>query len=459
VKNIPYDLYASRIENASTIKQSGRVVQVIGMVIESIGPAVSVGDLCQIENPDSGEKMKAEVVGFRDNRTLLMPLGTVSGITPGSTVISTGEHLRIPVGDELIGRVLGGLGQPIDGKGSIMTALTRPIDSAPIPAMNRRRINEQILSGIKVVDVMAVCGRGQRMGIFAGSGVGKSIMLGMMARGSTADINVIALVGERGREVREFIEEDLGPEGLKRSVVVAVTSDQPALIRIKGAFVATAIAEHFRDQGKHVMLLMDSLTRIAIAQREIGLAVGEPPATKGYTPSVFALLPRLLERAGTNEKGTITGMYSVLVEGDDFNEPISDAVRSILDGHVALSRKLAAMNQYPAVDVLDSISRLMIDVASERHIQLAARVREVIATYREAEDLINIGAYVKGSSEKIDFSISKIELLNNFFRQGIKEQCQLDSALDELAMILESEAKQVENNEEVPVQAGENPPA
>ncbi len=459
MKSIPYNLYTERINNASTIKQSGRVVQIIGVVIESIGPAVSVGDLCHIENQDSGQKVKAEVVGFRDNRTLLMPLGSVSGITPGSTVISTGEQLRIPVGDELIGRILGGLGQPIDGKGSILSVRTRPIDSAPIHALKRRRITEPVRTGIKVVDIMAACGQGQRMGIFAGSGVGKSIMLGMIARGSTADINVIALVGERGREVREFIEGDLGPEGLKRSIVVAVTSDQPALIRIKGACVATAIAEHFRDMGKNVMLLMDSLTRIAIAQREIGLAVGEPPATKGFTPSVFAMLPRLLERAGTNDRGSITGMYTVLVEGDDFNEPISDAVRSILDGHVALSRKLAAMNQYPAVDVLDSISRLMIDIASEEHQALAARVREIVATYREAEDLINIGAYVSGSSEKIDYAIAKIDDLNKFFRQKIKEQSDLDSSLNELENILSSPVNQVKNNEKVSVPAGKNTPA
>ena len=316
MKTIPYDLYAGRIRNAGTIKQSGRVVQIVGLIIESIGPAVSVGDLCQIENPENGEKVRAEVVGFRDNRTLLMPLGSLSGITPGSIVISTGEQLKIPVGDELIGRVLGGLGQPIDGGKRILTAITRPIITHPIQALKRRRITEPVRTGVKVVDVMAACGQGQRMGIFAGSGVGKSILLGMIARGSSADVNVVALVGERGREVREFIEKDLGPEGLKKSVVVVVTSDQPALIRIKGAMVATTIAEFFRDQGKNVMLLMDSLTRIAIAQREIGLAAGEPPATKGFTPSVFALLPKLLERAGTNEKGSITGMYAVLVESD-----------------------------------------------------------------------------------------------------------------------------------------------
>ncbi len=458
MKTIPYDLYANRIRSASTIKQSGRVAQIIGLIIESIGPAVSVGDLCQIENPDSGEKIRAEVVGFRDNRTLLMPLGSISGITPGSIVISTGEQLKISVGEELIGRVLGGLGHPIDGGKQIMTAATRPIISHPIQALKRRRITESVQTGVRVIDVMAACGKGQRMGVFAGSGVGKSILLGMIARGSTADVNVVALVGERGREVREFIEKDLGPAGLKKSVVVAVTSDQPALIRIKGAMVATTIAEYFRDQGKNVMLLMDSLTRIAIAQREIGLAAGEPPATKGYTPSVFAMLPKLLERAGTNERGSITGIYSVLVESDDFNEPISDAVRSILDGHVALSRRLAALNQYPAVDVLDSISRLMIDIRPKEHTRLAGRVREVIATYREAEDLINIGAYVKGSSAKIDYAISKIDSLNRFFLQDIKEYSDLNEALTTLNEIMGDDPEQT-SDEKVQLQAGKTTPA
>jgi flagellum-specific ATP synthase len=340
-----------------------------------------------------------------------------------------------------------------------MTIKTRPIISRPIQALRRKKITNVIYTGVKVIDVMTTCGQGQRMGIFAGSGIGKSVLLGMIARGSTADVNVVALVGERGREVREFIESDLGPEGMKKTVVVAVTSDQPALIRIKGAMVATTIAEYFRDQGKNVILLLDSLTRIAIAQREIGLAAGEPPATKGYTPSVFSLLPKLLERAGTNEKGSITGMYSVLVEGDDFNEPISDAVRSILDGHVSLSRKLAALNQYPAIDILDSISRLMIDICPPEHIELAAKVREVIATYRESEDLINIGAYVKGSSPKIDYAISKIDMINQFFKQEINEYCHTDEALKNLLSIFNDPQDQLNSNEEVQLPAGENSPA
>lgn len=433
---IPYETYSERIHNARTVKHFGKVTQVVGLVIESVGPAISIGRLCNIENIDDGRKVKAEVVGFRDNRILLMPLGPISGITPGAIVTSTSEQLRVPVGPELIGRIIGGLGQPIDGKGMLVTTTTRPINAEPIPALSRKRINEKLLTGIKAIDLISTVGKGQRMGIFAGSGVGKSIMLGMMARGSSADVNVVALVGERGREVREFIEKDLGPEGMKNTVVVAVTSDQPALIRIKGAMVATTIAEYFRDQGKDVMLLMDSLTRIAMAQREIGIAVGEPPTSKGYTPSVFALMPRLLERAGNSEQGSITGLYAVLVEGDDMNEPVSDAVRSILDGHVSLSRKLAAMNQYPAVDVLDSISRLMVDVVGQEEIRLAGKVREIVSVYRDSEDLINIGAYVKGSNKKIDYAISKIDELNDFFRQGIMEKAQYDAAAKKLKDIL-----------------------
>lgn len=435
---VSWDMYADRISRASTVRQFGKVTQVVGLVIESAGPAVSVGRLCHIENRDDGSRVRAEVVGFRDDRTLLMPLGSTAGITPGAIVTSTGEQLRVPVGPGLIGRIVGGLGEPLDGKGPVTCSASRSVSARPIPVLRRRRITESIRTGIKSVDLTAAIGKGQRMGIFAGSGIGKSIMLGMIARGSSADVNVIALVGERGREVREFIEQDLGPEGLKRSVVVAVSSDQPALIRIKGAMVATTIAEYFRDQGKDVMLLMDSITRIAIAQREVGLAVGEPPATRGYTPSVFAMLPSLLERAGNTEEGSITGLYAVLVEGDDFNEPISDAVRSTLDGHVALSRRLAALNQYPAVDILDSISRLMKDVCTAQELDLAARARALVATYREAEDLINVGAYVKGSNEKIDRAIEKIDDVNQFFRQDISELCDHEAAVAELAQILDS---------------------
>ena len=440
---ISYESYTERIQNLNCIKHFGKVTQVVGLVVESAGPAISIGRLCTIENRDTGIKVSAEVVGFRDDRLLLMPLGAINGISPGAIVTSTSDQLRIPVGNELIGRVLGGLGHPIDSKGPLFTKITKSINADPIPALQRKRIDKPVRTGIKAIDIMAPVGQGQRMGVFAGSGVGKSVMLGMISRGSSADINVIALLGERGREVREFIERDLGPEGMKNSIVVAVTSDQPALIRIKGAMVATSIAEYFRDQGKNVLLMMDSLTRIAMAQREIGIAIGEPPTTKGYTPSVFALLPKLLERAGKTKRGSITGMYSVLVEGDDFNEPISDAVRSILDGHISLSRKLASMNQYPAVDVLDSISRLIKDISSEEEINLVGEVKQLVSIYREAEDLINIGAYVKGSNPKIDLAISKIDQINDFFKQGIHEITDHSKSIDRLKeiMIIENQDK------------------
>ena len=375
------------------------------------------------------------MVGFRDDRIVLMPLGPVTGITPGSIVTSNHEQLRVPVGKELIGRVLGGLGQPIDDRGPIESSTTVSVDNQPIPALRRRRITTKLLTGIKSIDLTMSVGQGQRLGIFAGSGVGKSVMLGMMARGTSADINVIALIGERGREVREFIECDLGPEGMKNSIVVAVTSDEPPLIRIKGAMVATAIAEYFRDQGKDVLLLFDSLTRVSMAQREIGIAAGEPPTTRGYTPSVFTLLPGLLERAGLSDRGSITGFYAVLVEGDDFNEPIADAVRSILDGHVTLSRKMASLNQYPAIDILDSVSRLMKNVASDEEVDLSAQTRKVIAIYREAEDLINIGAYVKGSNPEIDDAIIKYRMLLDFFRQGVTEINDYEKSYQELKKI------------------------
>ncbi|MDF1543629.1 MAG: FliI/YscN family ATPase [bacterium] len=433
---ISYDTYAERVRTANTVKHFGKVTQVIGLVIESVGPAISIGRLCHIENRANGARVKAEVVGFRDDRLLLMPLGPISGITPGAIVTSTSEQLRVPVGQELIGRVLGGLGNPLDDKGPVLSRLTRSVNAKPIPALSRVRIDEQVLTGIKWIDLLTPVGKGQRMGVFAGSGVGKSVMLGMMARGSSADVNVIALVGERGREVREFIERDLGPEGMKNSVVVAVTSDQPALVRIKGAMTATTIAEYFRDQGKDVLLLMDSVTRIAMAQREVGIAVGEPPTTKGYTPSVFALLPSLLERAGHTQKGSITGLYSVLVEGDDFNEPISDAVRSILDGHVSLSRKLASKSIYPAVDAVDSISRLINDITSPEQVALANDVKEVIATYRDAEDIINLGAYVSGSNPKIDRAIEKMDKIYDFFKQGIQETVDHAVSLEQLAAIM-----------------------
>jgi flagellum-specific ATP synthase len=402
------------VASVDPITLSGRVSQIIGLVIESHGPGVSIGENCLIEGDSGGATVRCEVVGFRDKKVLLMPLGEVSGIGPGSRVIATREPLVVAVGHELLGRVINGLGQPIDGRGPIETAAKRTVTrSAPDP-MRRRRITRPLATGIRAIDGMLTCGKGQRVGIFSGSGVGKSVLLGMIARNSEADVNVIALVGERGRDLKE--------EGLKKSVVVAVTSDEASLIRVKGAMTATAIAEYFRELGLDVMLMMDSITRVAMAQREIGLAIGEPPTSKGYTPSVFAMLPRLLERSGTSDMGSITGLYAVLVEGDDMTEPVADAVRSILDGHIVLSRKLANQNHYPAVDVLDSVSRLMIDVVDDTHAVAANRIREILATYKESEDLINIGAYKRGSNPKIDLALDKIGLINEFLRQGIAEQ-------------------------------------
>lgn len=423
---------AAVVASVDPITLSGRVSQVIGLVIESDGPAVSIGENCLIEGDPGSPSVRCEVVGFRDKKVLLMPLGNVSGIGPGSRVIATREPLVIAAGHELLGRVINGLGQPIDGGGPIDTAAKRTVtQSAPDP-MQRRRITRPIATGIRAIDGMLTCGKGQRVGIFSGSGVGKSVLLGMIARSSDADVNVIALVGERGRELRDFLDKDLKEEGLKKSVVVAVTSDQASLIRVKGAMTATAVAEYFRDMGLDVMLMMDSVTRVAMAQREIGLAIGEPPTSKGYTPSVFAMLPRLLERSGTSDLGSITGLYTVLVEGDDMTEPVADAVRSILDGHIVLSRKLANQNHYPAVDVLDSVSRLMIDVVDDTHSAAANRVREILATYRESEDLINIGAYNKGSNPKIDRAIEKIGPVNEFLRQGISEQSDYEQTVRDL---------------------------
>lgn len=444
--DIPYQVYQERIERVNTIKHFGKVTKVVGLTIESAGPAVSIGKLCTIENKDGDSRIKAEVIGFRDDRLLLMPLGEITGITPGAIVTSTSEQLRVPVGKELIGRVIGGLGQPIDDKGLIESSMTVPVEAKPIPALRRKRITQKLLTGVRGIDLTCTAGQGQRLGIFAGSGVGKSIMLGMMARGTSADVNVIALIGERGREVREFIERDLGPEGMKKSIVVAVTSDEPPLIRIKGAMVATAIAEYFREQGLNVLLLFDSLTRVSMAQREIGIAAGEPPTTKGYTPSVFTMLPRLLERAGQSDKGSITGFYAILIEGDDFNDPIADTVRSILDGHVSLSRKLASRNQYPAIDILDSISRLMIDVCNEEEMGLAAEARKLISVFRDAEDLINIGAYVKGSNPEIDRAVLLMKKFNELFSQRITEQDNYEESLKKLKQILETPS---EKNEKV----------
>ena len=426
------DRYIGTLASADLVRQNGKVRQVIGVVIESLGPNMAIGETCHIQYKRTAEPVLAEVVGFRDNKVLIMPLGDLMGIGAGSEVVSLGKPLEIGVTDQLLGRVLDGLGHPIDGRGRIFAEKRAPIVAAPPPALQRSRISQPLSLGIRAIDGLTTCGKGQRVGIFAGSGVGKSTILGMIARNTSADVNVIALIGERGKEVRDFIERDLGEEGLRRSVVVVSTSDQPALVRIKAAFVATTIAEFFREQGLDVTFMMDSVTRFAMAQREVGLAIGEPTTTRGYTPSVFAMLPKLLERAGTSQTGTITGLYSVLVDGDDMNEPVADAVRSILDGHIVLSRRLAAANHYPAIDVLASVSRVMPDVVDQRHYAAASSMRDVLATYRDAEDLINIGAYVAGSNPRVDLALSKIEAARAFLKQGIYETADFQQTVDRL---------------------------
>jgi len=432
--NIDYKTVFSRynqiLGTVDPIKPVGRIIRVVGMMIEAEGPTASVGEVCQIETADGNQP--AEVVGFRDNRVLLMPLGEISGLSPGVRVTATGSPFKVPVGPGLLGRVIDGLGVPMDGNGPLPIDKMREVNSQPPEAVTRRIITEPVATGIRSVDALMTLGKGQRMGIFSGSGVGKSIMLGMIARNTNADINVVALVGERGREVREFLERDLGEEGLKRSVVVIATSDKPALIRIKAAFVATTIAEYFRDEGADVMLMLDSTTRLAMAQREVGLSIGEPPTTRGYTPSVFSLFPRLMERSGMSDYGSITGLYTVLVEGDDMDEPVSDHLRSILDGHIVLSRRLASLNHYPAIDILTSISRVMKDIVSEEHLQKANNLKELVAIYRDAEDMINIGAYTKGANSKIDFSISVIDKVNEFLKQGIFENASYDETVSTL---------------------------
>ena len=420
-------------KETDSIRLGGRVSQVVGLVIEATGPSVSIGECCRIE----GHKpVYAEVVGFRDNRVLMMPLGNMDGIAPGSRVVTTDEPITVRVGNGLLGRVLNAMGEPIDGKGPLFANQKRAITGNPPDPMTRQRITEPLSTGIRAIDSLITCGKGQRAGIFAGSGVGKSVLLGMLARQARADINVIALVGERGREVRDFLERDLGEEGLARSVVVVATSDQPALVRIKAAQVATTIAESFRDMGKDVLMMMDSVTRVAMAQREVGLAIGEPPTTRGYTPSTFSLLPRLLERAGMGAKGSITGLYTVLVEGDGMDDPIADAVRSILDGHIVLSRRLQAQGHYPAIDPLESVSRVMTEVVTPEHLDCANRLKDLMATHREAADLINIGAYQKGNNPKIDFAIDRIDAVNAFLRQGILDQAPYDQTIGQLAGLL-----------------------
>lgn len=424
--------YLDRIEHLDLVKVNGRVTQVIGLVIESIGPSASLGEVCAIKSRNDEVICLAEVVGFKNNRVLSMALGDINKISPGSEIVAMGKTFSIPVGRKLLGRVIDGLGHPIDGKGWIEADEIRSIYNQPPAPLERSRITQPIATGIRAIDSLLTCGKGQRIGIFAGSGVGKSTLMGMIARHSNADVNVIALIGERGREVRDFIEKELGDSGLSKSVVVVATSDKPPLIRVKAALVATAIAEYFRDQGFDVMFMMDSLTRVAMAQREVGLAIGEPPTTKGYTPSVFALLPRLVERTGTSSKGSITALYTVLVEGDDFNEPIADFSRSILDGHIVLSRKLANMGHYPAIEPLESISRLMPDIVSSEHKKSAEKIIDILATYREAEDLINIGAYVRGSNPKIDKALQMIEKIREFLRQDMREKAEFEDSVNRL---------------------------
>lgn len=417
-------------------KQLGKVVKVVGLTIESIGPKANLNDLCLIVSQDKSQRIMAEVVGFRDNRILLMPYDSIEGVGVGSTVETTKEALKVYVNDTLLGKTLDGLGRPIDGS-QIITGTGYSVEAEPPDPLKRKLIDEVLPLGVRAVDAMITVGKGQRIGVFAGSGVGKSTLLGMFARNTKADINVFALIGERGREVKEFIERDLGEEGMKRSIVVVATSDKPALIRKKAAQTATAIAEYFRDQGKDVLLMMDSLTRFSMAQREIGLASGEPPVSRGYPPSVYAEMPKLLERAGNSEIGSITGLYTVLVDGDDFNEPITDTARGILDGHIMLTRKLAHKNHYPAIDVLQSISRVMSAVATKEHKGLAGKLKNVLATYSEAEDLINIGAYKNGSNKNIDYAISKIEEVNSFLQQDVNEKLSFEQIMEALSNLFE----------------------
>jgi flagellum-specific ATP synthase len=427
------------LESTCTIRATGRVTNVVGLVVEAHGPVSCLGTVCDIHTSENSAKIAAEVSGFKNNNVLLMPLEEIRGIGPGCRVVASQQKAVVPVGLGLLGRVIDGLGNPIDGRGPIVTEEKYPIYAPALNPLMRRRIRRPLDLGVRVINGLLTVGCGQRVGVFAGSGVGKSILLGMIARKTRADVNVIALIGERGREVNEFIEKELGEEGLSRSVIVVATSDRLPLIRMRGAFIATAIAEYFRDQGKHVNLMMDSITRFAMAQREIGLALGEPPTTKGYTPSVFTLLPKLLERAGTSaNQGTITGLYTVLVEGDDSNEPVADALRSILDGHINLSRDLAMQNHYPAVDVLGSISRVMDDVVDEKHKQNANRLKQIMATYRKAEDLINIGAYVSGSNSKIDYAIKMIDGINAYLRQPIEETVIFEDSIAQLDALFEN---------------------
>jgi flagellum-specific ATP synthase len=424
--------YLYALEQLDPVRINGKVTQVIGLTIESQGPETKLGEVCLIYPQSGQEPIMAEVVGFRDNKVLLMPLGELTAIGPGCDVAATGKPLSVKVGPEILGSVLDGLGRPMNGTALPHGLVSYPTENQPPNPLTRPRIEEKLNVGVRAIDGLLTVGKGQRVGIFAGSGVGKSTLLGMIARNTAADINVIGLIGERGREVKEFIERDLGEEGLKRSILVVATSDQPAMIRIKGAMLATAIAEYFRDRGLDVMLMMDSVTRFAMAQREVGLAIGEPPATRGYTPSVFAMLPRLLERAGTSRKGSITAFYTVLVDSDDMNDPIADAVRGILDGHIVLDRKIAQKGHFPAIDVLASVSRVMNEICSDNHLDAARTLKRHMATFKEAEDLINIGAYKQGSNRDIDAAIRYRDVIRNFTAQGTHEPTELEKTINAL---------------------------
>lgn len=434
---INFDRYDALLER-SLVKHLGKVTKVVGLTIESIGPEAKLNDLCIIRSNSAAGAVKAEVVGFRDDRVLLMPYDNVEGVGLGSWVENTGAPLQVPVSDELLGKTLDGVGEPMNAPQLSENSHKYSVEASPPDPLSRKIINEVLPLGVKAVDGLITVGKGQRIGIFAGSGVGKSTLMGMFARNTKADVNVIALIGERGREVREFIERDLGEEGMRRSVVVVATSDKPALIRNKAAKTATAVAEYFRDQGKDVLLMMDSLTRFSMAQREIGLASGEPPVSRGYPPSVYAEMPKLLERAGNSDRGSITGLYTVLVDGDDFNEPITDTARGILDGHIVLSRSMAQKNHYPAIDILGSISRVMSSIAEKEHKEVAGILKNVLATYSEAEDLINIGAYKSGSNKNIDFAIEKIEQVNEFLMQMTDEKYTFEDAVSMMQEIFET---------------------
>ncbi len=429
--------WRDRIRSTRPLRLRGRIRNVVGVVLESTGPHVPIGELCSLRDSHGNEVCKAEVVGFRDTTMLAMVLGEPSALAPGMEVVALGKPLSVRVGSALLGRVLDGLGQPLDGKPLPPGLEERPVHGTPPNPLMRQRVQSPIGTGIRAIDAFLTLGKGQRAGIFAGSGVGKSVLLGMIARNTSADVNVIALIGERGREVRDFLEKDLQTEGLRRSVLVVATSDMPPLVRVKAALVATTIAEYFRDHGFDVLLMMDSATRLAMAQREIGIAIGEPPTTKGYTPSVFSLLHRVMERAGTGVNGTITGLYTVLVEGDDLNEPIADAVRGILDGHIVLSRRLAAQAHYPAIDILESVSRVMPDIVSADHLRAAHTLKALLATYREAEDLIAVGAYQPGTNPRLDRAIALRDKLLAFLRQDMHESELFEDTVAQLLQLAE----------------------